>query len=94
MNAAISRGIRGGQIHKVVWKPERHLNIEIYTDASLYQYGGLIDVKGEHIQIAGFRDQTQRGKPIMVLRAVRSKIASHRVDAYIDNKVSFVTRMG
>ncbi|WAR14863.1 hypothetical protein MAR_004968 [Mya arenaria] len=96
MNAGISRGLKGGQIYvtgslreeieywrfldnwkgKVVWKPE-HL-------------------EGDCTQVSDFWDESLRGKPIMileglalikVLRAVRLRIASHRVDAKIDNKV-------
>lgn len=76
------------------WRPERHLQVSISTDASLYRYGVAImsgKDKGE-----AFGDFWAKGdiRPIhqkeatAVLKALQSlklDVQDHRVDLFVDN---------
>ena len=74
----------------VPWKQEKHLQINLATDASSFRWGAVI---GNH-QVLGdfFRDNDTR--PIhlkeaeglyQAINVMSSQMENHRVDAHVDN---------
>ena len=80
---------------KMVWKKEKHLVIEIHTDASTYKWGGgVLFETGTH-EIYDYWSDVEKKFSIMilegkvllnVLRAIRVCIRGKRVDANVDNQ--------
>lgn len=76
----------------VPWRKEKHLQINIATDASLFRWAGVINDK----QFLGDFFTKDDVRPIHIkeaeallntLLALESKLKNHRVDAYVDNQV-------
>ena len=76
------------------WKKERHIFMELHSDASLYKWGGVIHVQPEKQEIYDFCSEEEKKFPIMVLeamallkvlRAAKGQIKGQRVDAKVDN---------
>ena len=85
---------------KLAWKTERHLTISIFTDASLYKYGGVICIDSKMVQVSDFWDGSMRKLPIMVLegyallsvlKAFKSHVAGKRIDCQVDSQVLIQT---
>ena len=80
------------------WKKEKHLVMEIHTDASTYKWGGVIHFETGTQEVYDFWSEDERTSPIMVLeaeallnvlRAISKRIRGKRVDANVDNKALF-----
>ena len=79
----------------IEWKKEKHLVMEIYTDASTYKWGGVIHFETGTHEVYDYLSDVENNSPIMilegkallnVLRATSDHIRGKRVDANIDNK--------
>ena len=83
---------------KMEWKKEKHLVIEVHTDASTYKWGGVIHFATGAHEVYDYWSEVERKCPIMilegkallnVLRAVSDRIRGKRVDANVDNQALF-----
>ena len=79
---------------KMEWKKERHIFMELHSDASLYKWGGVIHVHPEKQEIYDFWSEEEKKFPIIVLEAMallkvlreaKGQIKGQRVDAKVDN---------
>ena len=79
---------------KMEWKKERHIFMELHSDASWYKWGGVIHVQPEKQEIYDFWSEEEKKFPIMVLeamallkvlRAAKGQIKGQRVDSKVDN---------
>ena len=79
---------------KMEWKKERHVFMELHSDASWYKCGGVIHVQPEKQEIYDFWSEEEKKFPIMVLeamallkvlRAAKGQIKGQRVDSKVDN---------
>ena len=75
------------------WRSERHLQLALATDSSLYKWGAYMLYEGRSMEFGDFCDEKNRS-PIHVkvakvllqsLNAVRENIFDARVDVYCDN---------
>ncbi|CAC5395697.1 unnamed protein product [Mytilus coruscus] len=80
---------------KLEWKKERHLVVNIYTDASMYKWGGYLKINDREHKVGDSWAQEMLSLPIMVLeakallnvlRSIREDIQGSRVDANVDNQ--------
>ncbi|CAC5391415.1 unnamed protein product [Mytilus coruscus] len=80
---------------KLEWKKERHLVVNIYTDASMYKWGGYFKINDREHKVGDSWAQDMLSLPIMVLeakallnalRSLREDIKGSRVDANVDNQ--------
>ncbi|CAC5370047.1 unnamed protein product [Mytilus coruscus] len=80
---------------KLEWKKERHLVVNIYTDASMYKLGGYFKINDREHKVGDSWAQEMLSLPIMVLeakallnvlRSIREDIKGSRVDANVDNQ--------
>ncbi|CAC5361180.1 unnamed protein product [Mytilus coruscus] len=80
---------------KLEWKKERHLVVNIYTDASMYKWGGYLKINDREHKSHDSWAQEMLSLPIMVLeakallnvfRSIREDIKGSRVDANVDNQ--------
>ena len=81
---------------KLEWKRERHISLELYSDASKFKWGGVVHLPENKIEVSDFwvgedlnlNIMTLETKALLnVLKSVKEAIRRHRVDAYVDNKV-------
>lgn len=79
---------------KMVWKQEKHLFIELFSDSSIFKWGGVIQFDSGRHEIYDFWTEEERKMPIMVLeakallnvlRSVKDSIFGRRVDSGVDN---------
>ncbi|XP_052060954.1 uncharacterized protein LOC127701170 isoform X2 [Mytilus californianus] len=54
---------------KLEWKKERHLVVNIYTDASMYKWGGYFKINDREHKVGNSWAQEMLSLPIMVLEA-------------------------
>ena len=76
----------------VVWRSEKHLQITMMTDASLYKWGGVVDFPVP--VVCGDFWENNDHRPIHIkeglalvntLKALSTSVMDHRVDAFVDN---------
>ena len=72
------------------WRTERHFQLSIATDASLYRWGTVIDSKdalGDYFEASDARPIHDKECDALfnTLCSIEHKIANCRVDAYVDN---------
>ena len=78
------------------WGNEKHLQVVLTTDASLYKWGAVVYDRSEEGQSISMADYWNEGDEraihlkeaqalCLALRAIEHKIANARVDAYVDN---------
>ncbi|MES9884567.1 MAG: reverse transcriptase domain-containing protein [Sedimenticola sp.] len=81
---------------KLTWKTEKHLRVDLCSDASLFKWGGIVHLPSGKVSISDFWGDEMRNLPIMVLeghallhvlQSVLVDIRCHRVDARVDNQV-------
>ncbi|MEW8544651.1 MAG: reverse transcriptase domain-containing protein, partial [Candidatus Thiodiazotropha sp.] len=81
---------------KMVWKKERHLFMEIFSDASTFKWGGVVHFASGKREIYDYWSKEERVLPIMVLeskallnviRSIKGFLKGERVDAGVDNMV-------
>lgn len=81
---------------KLEWKRERHMSLELFSDSSLFKWGGIVHLPSGSVEISGFWVGEERELSIMsleakgllnVLKSVKDDIKGHRVDAHVDNQV-------
>lgn len=81
---------------KLEWKRERHMSLELFSDSSLFKWGGIVHLPSGMAEISGFWEGEDRSLSIMsleakallnVLKSVKDDIRGHRVDAHVDNQV-------
>ena len=80
---------------KLEWKRERHITLELFSDASKFKWGGLVHLPKGKVEISDFwaKDlnlsiMTLETKALLnVLLSVKEEVMRHRIDAYVDNKV-------
>ena len=79
---------------QMVWKKERHLYLEIVSDASTFKRGGVIFFTSGKQEIYDFWREKDKQLPIMVLEAkallnvllsIKDQIQGQRLDAGVDN---------
>ena len=79
---------------QMVWKKERHLYLEIVSDASTFKWGGVIFFTSGKQEIYDFWGEKDKQLPIMVLEAkallnvlisIKDQIQGQRLDAGVDN---------
>ncbi|VDI70479.1 Hypothetical predicted protein [Mytilus galloprovincialis] len=80
---------------KLEWKKERHLVVNIYTDASMFKWGGYFKINDTEHKVGDSWAHEMLSLPIMVLeakallyvlRSIREDIKGSRVDANVDNQ--------
>lgn len=80
---------------KLEWKKEKHLSVNIYTDASTYKWGGFLKINETEYMVGDSWTDELLSLPIVVLeakalanvlKAVKEVIKGHRVDANVDNQ--------
>ena len=80
---------------KMEWRKEKHLVIEIHTDASTYKWGGVIHFETGTHEVNDYWSDVEKKSPIMilegkallnVLRPIGDHIRGKRVDANVDNQ--------
>ena len=80
---------------KLEWKREKHLSVQMYTDSSLFKWGGLIHFPEKTEEISDYWPDEMRSNHIMVLEAkallnvlssVKERIKHHRIDALVDSQ--------
>ena len=83
----------------VPWRGERHLQIELSTDASLFRWGAVVEPSSE--TLGDFFPQGDK-RPIHLKEAdalfktlsiLERRLKNHRVDARVDNKAHRVQRL-
>ena len=77
------------------WKQEKHLSVQMYTDSSMFKWGGVINFSEKTVEISDYWPEQMRSDHIMVLEAkallnvltsVKGRIKHHRVDALVDSQ--------
>ena len=80
---------------KLEWKKERHLAVKVFTDSSLFKWGGYLTIDGKEQKFGDSWPREMTFLPIMVLEAkallnvlnsIRESIRRCRVDAHVDNQ--------
>ena len=80
---------------KLEWKQEKHLSVQIYTDSSLFKWGGVIHFPEKTLEISDYWPESERSDHIMVLEAkallkvltsIKERIKHHRIDALVDSQ--------
>ena len=81
---------------KLEWKQEKHLSVRMYSDSSLFKWGGVIHFPEKTEEISDYWPAHMRKEHIMVLEAkallnvlisIKDRIAHHRIDAFVDSQV-------
>ena len=78
----------------MVWKQERHLFLELFSNSSTFKWGGVIYFRADKHEIYGFWSDEECKMPIMVLKAkallnvlqsIKENIQGQRVVAGVDS---------
>ena len=77
----------------VSWRDERHLQLPLFTDLSLFKWGAVVMINGKEVEMSDFWPSDD-SRPIHLkeasalcntLLAVQESLRDHMVDAYVDN---------
>ena len=55
---------------KLEWKKERHLTVNVFTDSSLFKWGGYLTIEGKEQKFGDSWPREMTFLPIMVLEAI------------------------
>ena len=81
---------------KLEWRCERHISLELYSDASKIKWGGIVHLPENKVEISDFWVGEDKHLNIMtletkallnILTSVKEEVKGHRIDAYVDNKI-------